>query len=218
MDKEQINNKITQTKKLLKAEAEGERSFLRILTAILGFSNIVLGIILIIVLSSKNYFVIQSNGEVNKLKEQKLNLSYDMLYKFADTVIINTFNYSYLNIENVFDRITPYYTTVGLADITKAFKDSNLITYTKEYKVTKSTVPTNEVYKVIPSTFGIDIFRSYASEEISKNERKTFPSVIYEINIIKQTGNNSSLYKLRVNTIKEYTYKEYQKKMGYTSN
>jgi len=59
MDKEQINNKITQTKKLLKAEAEGERSFLRILTAILGFSNIVLGIILIIVLSSKNYFVIQ---------------------------------------------------------------------------------------------------------------------------------------------------------------
>jgi len=214
MDKDDFSSKINKTKALLQIEAKRERGFLRILVGILSVSNILMMMIMFYVLNSQNYFIIQPNGEVNKLKSKKLELNYDMIYKYADTVVINTFNYSYKNIDNVFDRNALYYTAVGLDNLQKAFKTSNLIEYTKKYTITKSTVPTNEVYKVVPTKFGIDVYRSYSSEEVSRTERQIYPSVIYELNIIKSTSANGQLYQLKTNSIKEYSYKEYKTKMG----
>ena len=206
------NNFINQTEKLLKQQAEHEKSFLRKLVLILGIGMIISTIFSFYTMAYKNYFIMQPDGQVNKLIQKELELTYDMLYKFADTVIINTFNYSYRDIDTLFDRNTLFYSDTGFEKIKGAFVESNQISFAKQYQLTKSTIPNNNVYKVIPTSFGVNIYRSYSTEEITKNERTVIPNVVYEINIMKEMKANGYLYDLKVNSIKEYTYKDYLEK------
>jgi len=210
MEKEDILVNQTQQKKI--KTLENERNFLRKAILLSGLITILTFTFTFIIYFQKNYFIIQPDGRIEKLVQKETKLTYDKLYAFADTVIINTFNYSYVNINGLFDRNALYYTTVGLANLKKAFEDSNTIIYTKQFKVTKTTVATNQIYKVVPAKIGINIYRSYYSEEITKNERKIYPTVIYEINVIKETKADGYLYELKVNSIKELSLKQYREK------
>lgn len=206
------NNTINQTEKLLKEKVKNENSFLKKILYLISFGLIISIVFNFIIFFSKNYFVIQPNGKVEKLIAKELNITPDMLYTFADTVIINTFNYSYRDIDQLFDRNSLYYSTIGLNNLKQAFKESNLIEYTKELKLTKSTIPTNEIYKITSSTNGVYIYRSYSSEEITKNKRNVYPSIIYELDITKVSKADGYLYKLQVNGVREYTWEEYKNK------
>jgi len=204
---------VNQTTKLIQRNCENERFFLRKMIGLLSLSFIGMISFVFILFFNQNYFIIQPDGQVQKLQEQKLELTYDMLYKFADTVVLNTFNYSVRDINQVFDRNSLYYTEVGMNNLKQAFAESNTILYTIENALTKSTIPNNAIYKVTSSKLGVYVYRSYSSEEITKSQRKIIPNVIYEIDIYKEK-NNGYLYQLKVNGVKEYTVEEYNSKFG----
>lgn len=215
-NEEQEIDLVNQTSDIMKKSLEKENSFLKKLLVIIGTGISLITILCFVMFFKQNYFVIKPDGQVQKLVAEKFDLTYDNIYKFVDTTVINTFNYSYKDIDLMFDRNAMYYTDYGLENLKKAFDASNTITYTKEYKLTKSTIPNNQVYRVAYSSLGLLVYRSYSSEEITKNERKN-ENVIYEVDVMKDIHNDGFSYQLKVNSIKEYTIKEYNAKFNINS-
>lgn len=192
------------------------QSTITLLKQVLGGAFIVILILLFVNIyfnSSIKYFYVTQTGQVLPLDEKPLSLTTDLAYSFVDDVITTTFSFSYRNIEYHLGRISYLYTPGGIKSLKKEFQDSNYFTYIKKRNVTQIAEPTSSVFKIIGAGDGtFNVFKSYAVEEVT-NEERTTREVVYNVKI-KQIDNGKYFYKLAAESVKEMSMQQYIYKFG----
>lgn len=191
-------------------EYKEQTTFLKkvLLGAIIG--NVVLVFMLVYKIENTTFFVLDSEQKPVSLKQlEKLPLTESRVISFVDEAVVQVFSFNFRYIEQQLNLSKKYFDSNTYEKFMKEIDNSNYIALVKKNKAIMTVVPTPTVFKIQvigPDT--IEIIRSFAREDISKNVVET-EETAYRVVITRIPPSDRNPWGFIIKELKEVNINQY---------
>ena len=202
-------------KKSLK-DCERQKSRLLFLNFIQSLGVIGLIGFIIFFQQSVKYFVVDSNKQIQQLREigKNFSIGIDNLYDYAEKAVILTFSLSYDTYAHQLKNVENYYNKAVFDKLIAEMKRSNFFTLLLKYHRSYYIMPTPTVYNAIKN--GKDeytVFRSFFIKSVG-DDGINKQVVVYAVTI-KHTERSKEHYAgMMVTNIHQYSLDDYYRQFG----
>jgi len=152
-------------------EFQQQLSFFKKLSFLLIIGNILLGILALYKIDSTSFFILNSKEDPIRLtKIEKLPITENRVISFVDEAVTNVFSLNYRYAEDQIRMTKKYFDSYTYTKFVQELQNSNYLAILQRNKAIITVIPTPTVFKI--SVIGpdlIEVIRSYAREDISKN-------------------------------------------------
>jgi len=194
-------------------EYHEQNGFLKKITMGAILTNVVLVGVLAYSIETTTFFILDNQQKPVQLQQlEKLPLTESRVFSFVNEAIVQTFSFNFRYIENQLELSRKYFSDATYEKFIAELTNSNYISLVKKNKAIMTVVPTPTVFKInVIGNDTIEVIRSFAREDISKNVIET-EETAYRTIIERIVPSDKNPWGFVVKELKEVNIKDYTSK------